>query len=158
MNQMSPRIRFGRPDRPVLGLLAIDASMKTLDYQQTLRDYESGGFKESNFIVRTLLNKPGSHVRLRRGLMKIVLAATILIFSFANQKADQGKYIHTREFTSPTEWIDTTTQGNAYMDLDCEFTEEGLTVTVLGCKVRGTRCDSPAEFKRLVEQKYQEEN
>ncbi len=84
--------------------------------------------------------------------MKTILA-TILIFSFTGSFTSPKRgYVHTREFVSTTEWTDeVTVQHDTYLDLDYVSDEEGITVTVLGCKVDGLTCDSPANFKRLVE-------
>lgn len=80
--------------------------------------------------------------------MKTILAAVILIFSVSPQKHET--YVHTREFLSETDWIDSVTVPGGYLDLRYQIDKEGLTVVLLGCKVNGTTCDSPAEFKRMV--------
>jgi len=45
-------------DRPVMALTAIDVTAKTMDYRQTQRDFELGGFHEHNPMLRPMLGHP----------------------------------------------------------------------------------------------------
>ncbi len=45
-------------DKPVMALLAVDLTAKTMDYRQTERDFKLGGFQEQNPVVRHLLGHP----------------------------------------------------------------------------------------------------
>src|ERR1700674_2318145 len=45
-------------DRPVMALLAVDLTAKTMDYRQTEHDFNLGGFQEQNPVVRHLLGHP----------------------------------------------------------------------------------------------------
>jgi hypothetical protein len=42
-------------DRPVMTLMAIDVTAKLMDYRQTERDFELGGFHERNPVLRPML-------------------------------------------------------------------------------------------------------
>jgi hypothetical protein len=45
-------------DKPVMALLAADLTAKTMDYRQTERDFNFGGFQEQNPILRHMLGHP----------------------------------------------------------------------------------------------------
>jgi len=47
-------------DRPVITLMAVDVTAKTMDYRQTERDFLLGGFHEHNPMVRPLLGHPAA--------------------------------------------------------------------------------------------------
>jgi hypothetical protein len=47
-------------DRPVMGLMALDVAVKTMDYSQTERDFMLGGFQERNPILRPMLGHPAA--------------------------------------------------------------------------------------------------
>ena len=47
-------------DRPVMALMAIDVTAKTMDYSQTERDFMLGGFQEHNPILRPMLGHPAA--------------------------------------------------------------------------------------------------
>jgi hypothetical protein len=79
----------------------------------------------------------------------------VLLFSFSIKAGPQKAEVkYVREFISPTGSIDSTSvtfQGQvAYIDLRREISDQGFSISVLGCKVNGVVCDSPAEFKFLV--------
>lgn len=42
-------------DRPVMALMALDVTAKTMDYRQTERDFQLGGFHEHNPVLRPML-------------------------------------------------------------------------------------------------------
>ena len=42
-------------DRPVMALMALDVTAKTMDYRQTERDFMLGGFQEHNPVLRPML-------------------------------------------------------------------------------------------------------
>ena len=45
-------------DKPVMALLAVDLTAKTMDYRQTEQDFMLGGFQEHNAILRPMLGHP----------------------------------------------------------------------------------------------------
>jgi hypothetical protein len=47
-------------DRPVMALMAVDLTAKTMDYRQTERDFMLGGFREHNPILRPMLGHPAA--------------------------------------------------------------------------------------------------
>ena len=47
-------------DRPVMALMALDVTAKTMDYRQTERDFLLGGFQEHNPVVRPMLGHPAA--------------------------------------------------------------------------------------------------
>lgn len=42
-------------DRPVMAFMVLDVTAKTMDYRQTLRDFELGGFHEHNPVLHPML-------------------------------------------------------------------------------------------------------
>jgi hypothetical protein len=47
-------------DRPVMALMTVDLTAKTMDYRQTQRDFELGGFHEQNPMLRPMLGHPAA--------------------------------------------------------------------------------------------------
>lgn len=47
-------------DRPVMMLVALDLTVKTMDYRQTARDFQLGGFHEQNPVLRPMLGHPAA--------------------------------------------------------------------------------------------------
>ena len=47
-------------DRPVMTLLALDLTAKTMDYRQTEQDFQRGGFQEQNPLLRPILGHPAA--------------------------------------------------------------------------------------------------
>jgi hypothetical protein len=47
-------------DRPVMALMALDVTAKTMDYRQTERDFMLGGFQEHNPVLRPMLGHPAA--------------------------------------------------------------------------------------------------
>ena len=47
-------------DKPVMALLAVDLTAKTMDYRQTERDFQMGGFHERNPVLRPMLGHPAA--------------------------------------------------------------------------------------------------
>ena len=47
-------------DRPVMALMALDVTAKVMDYRQTERDFELGGFRERNPVLRPMLGHPAA--------------------------------------------------------------------------------------------------
>jgi hypothetical protein len=47
-------------DRPVMALMAADVAAKTMDYRQTERDFQLGGFQEHNPVLRPMLGHPAA--------------------------------------------------------------------------------------------------
>ena len=47
-------------DRPVMALMAVDVTAKVMDYRQTERDFELGGFRERNPVLRPMLGHPAA--------------------------------------------------------------------------------------------------
>jgi len=47
-------------DRPVMALIALDVTVKTMDYRQTERDFTLGGFQEHNPVLRPMLGYPAA--------------------------------------------------------------------------------------------------
>jgi len=47
-------------DRPVMALMALDVTVKTMDYRQTERDFTLGGFQEHNPVLRPMLGHPAA--------------------------------------------------------------------------------------------------
>ena len=47
-------------DRPVMALMALDVTVKTMDYRQTERDFTLGGFQEHNPVLRPMLGYPAA--------------------------------------------------------------------------------------------------
>ena len=45
-------------DKPVMALVALDLTAKTMDYRQTEHDFMLGGFQEHNPILRPMLGHP----------------------------------------------------------------------------------------------------
>jgi len=79
-----------------------------------------------------------------------ILIATILIFTSPAQPRTQR---HTRE-DIPGGFIDTVQlEHGTYIDVRYDDNPDGMGVTMLGCKVKGVACDSPAMFKRLVSER-----
>jgi len=47
-------------DRPVMTLVAVDLAAKTMDYRQTERDFQLGGFHEHDVMLRPMLGHPAA--------------------------------------------------------------------------------------------------
>jgi len=47
-------------DRPVMTLMALDLTAKAMDYRQTQRDFQFGGFHEQNPVLRPMLGHPAA--------------------------------------------------------------------------------------------------
>jgi hypothetical protein len=47
-------------DRRVMMLMALDLTVKTMDYRQTERDFKLGGFHEQNPVLRPMLGHPAA--------------------------------------------------------------------------------------------------
>lgn len=47
-------------DRPAMALMGVDLAAKTMDYRQTERDFQLGGFHEQNPVLRPMLGHPAA--------------------------------------------------------------------------------------------------
>jgi hypothetical protein len=47
-------------DRPVMALMSVDLTAKMMDYRQTERDFQMGGFHEHNPVLRPMLGHPAA--------------------------------------------------------------------------------------------------
>jgi hypothetical protein len=91
--------------------------------------------------------------RYKKDNMVKTILATIVIFSFTSRADNRRevKYVHTREFVSPTDWIDSVSiSPDTYIDVRYEDRGDGISVALLGCRVNGSKCDSPSQFRWMT--------
>ncbi len=78
-----------------------------------------------------------------------LLIATILMFS-PNTPRKPG-FVHTRERIDSQSWVDSVSiTPETYVDVRYDYNPDGMGITMLGCFVRGVKCDSPAQWKAMV--------
>ena len=79
--------------------------------------------------------------------MRLALLFLIIVPTTAPSPA----FVHTREQIGDRGWVDSVSiSPQTYIDVRYDHSADGISVTLLGCRVNGTACDSPAQFRRLV--------
>jgi hypothetical protein len=80
--------------------------------------------------------------------MKLALLILLIVPTTAPRTA----FVHTRERIDSQSWVDSVSiTPETYIDLRYDYNPGGIAVTMLGCKVSSMLCDSPAQFRRMVE-------
>lgn len=93
-----------------------------------------------------------------KGLLLLLLTLSLPTWTDAPKPSG---YVHTREYVSfdkdgiAKDWIDTVQARDGYIDVrETRRTDpngEESSTKILGCRVGNVRCDSYANFKRMVE-------